>query len=173
MIDYLEAVLAEEREEEFPAQSRRVAVRPPEKRKKPDPIGTEKPRSPESEPAETRAAPAEGETAEVPGVTPAEETAEETAALLFGEEWMDPALQEAPGRGWISQAERPAEAAGVLLEALSRTGRSLRALRSGPGIMTGTLPEAGAGAAEEPALEALDLAMQRDARRYDGGFQLY
>ncbi len=59
------------------------------------------------------------------------------------------------------------------MQALSRTGRSLRALRSGPGVMTVTLPDGGGETAAGTDLETLDLAMQRDARRYDGGFPLY
>jgi hypothetical protein len=39
--------------------------------------------------------------------------------------------------------------------------------------MTVTLPREGGETTEVRDLEALDLAMQRDARRYDGGFQLY
>ena len=86
---------------------------------------------------------------------------------------VDSALQLGIPEGRLPLAEERAEAAGVLLQALSRTGRSLRALRSGPGILTVTLPGESGETAAGADLESLDLAVQRDARRYDGGFPLY
>ena len=64
------------------------------------------------------------------------------------------------------------EAAGILLRALGRAGRVSRTVRGGIGTAVVTLPGETAPV-PEPDVEALDLAVRRDARRYDGGFQLF
>ena len=162
MIDYLEMVLEAEQEDTRLLEGRRAAVRPPE-RKRPEERSTGGTKPPQEEDPVRAETPAPAEDAPDDG----------TRESLFPEEWITPELLEAPRRSWLPRGEDRAEAAGVLLQALSRTGRSLRALRGGSGVMTVTLPGEGGETASGPDLEALDLAMQRDARRYDGAFQLY
>ena len=163
MIDYLEEALTEEQEEETLQQGRRTAVRPPKKKR---------PEEPEAGGAKSLQAEEAGqEEIRVPSEDGTEETLEQ---VLSPEEWVPPALREVLRKeGRLPLAEERTEAAGILLQALSRTGRSLRALRSGPGVLTVSLPGESGGTAAGTDLESLDLAMQRDARRYDGGFPLY
>lgn len=64
------------------------------------------------------------------------------------------------------------EAAGFLLRAIARAGRASRIVREGTGTAVVTLPGEGPSA-PEPDVEALDRLVRQDARRYDGGFQLF
>ena len=162
MIDYLEEALTEEKEAENLPQGRRTAVRPP-KQKRPEKPEADKEGSVRAE------GPAQEETR-----VPSDQGTEEPMENVLSLEEVPSELQKALRRdGRLPLAEERAEAAGVLLQALSRTGRSLRALRSGPGVLTVSLPGESGGTAAGTDLESLDLAMQRDARRYDGGFPLY
>lgn len=161
MIDYLAEALTEGREEELLSRGRRVTVRPPKEKKEEDPEtgGT---RPPDEGPARTETS--------VPAEDPPGDGKEES---LPPEEWIAPELRAVFRQDRLLRGEERPEAAGTILQALSRTGRSLRALRSGPGVLTVTLPDGGGETAAGTDLETLDLAMQRDARRYDGGFPLY
>ena len=78
-----------------------------------------------------------------------------------------------PWGDWLPRTEGETGAASALLGALARTARSVRAIRGSAGVMTVTLPPAERPANRGVDVEALDLAVQRDARRYDGGFELY
>ena len=158
MIDYLEEVLTEE--EDLRLQGRRAAVRPPERKGLPEP---------ETGGTETREAPVREEGS----VRPEREAEEGPEGALPPEEWDGPALPEPLRRSWLPPGEGRTGAAELLMQALSRTGRSLRALRGGAGVLTVALPREDGASAGGTDLEALDLAMQRDARRYDGAFQLY
>ena len=162
MIDYLAEALTEGREEELLSRGRRVTVRPLKGKKKEDPEtdGT-RPQRDEG--------PARTETS-VPAEDPPGDGKEES---LPPEEWIAPELRAVFRQDRLLPGEERPEAAGTILQALSRTGRSLRALRGGPGVLTVTLPDGGGETADGTDLETLDLAMQRDARRYDGGFPLY
>ena len=64
------------------------------------------------------------------------------------------------------------EAAAVLLRALGRTGRVSRTVRGGLGTAVVTVPGENAPDSE-PDVESLDRLVRLDARRYDGGFQLF
>ena len=141
MIDYLEEVLEEEREETL-SQSRRVAVRPRSGRPAGEP-GTE--------------------SAGAAGTGAGEIAAVEAPENALGSPWGD----------WLPRTEGETGAASALLGALARTARSVRAIRGSAGVMTVTLPPAERPANRGVDVEALDLAVQRDARRYDGGFELY
>ncbi len=161
MIDYLEEVLEEEREETL-SQSRRVAVRPRSGRPAGEP-GTESAGAAGTgaeDPGEARAAPAPAEDGET---APGEIAAVEAPENALGSPWGD----------WLPRTEGETGAASALLGALARTARSVRAIRGSAGVMTVTLPPAERLANRGVDVEALDLAVQRDARRYDGGFELY
>lgn len=75
-------------------------------------------------------------------------------ALVSGD---SPAIAEPPGAAWLSRLARTAEAAGYV-----RDRRGVLAL---PAPEEASLPAMGA--------EELDRAVERDARRYGGGFELY
>ena len=62
--------------------------------------------------------------------------------------------------------------AALLDQRLRRTGRVSRLAQAGGSALALRLPEP-APAAAAPTLLDLDRAVQRDARRYDGGFTLY
>ncbi len=161
MIDYLEEVLEEEREETL-SQSRRVAVRPRSGRPAGEP-GTESAAAAGAgaeDRGEARAAPAPAEDGET---APGEIAAVEAPEDARGSSWGD----------WLPRTEGETGAASALLGALARTARSVRAIRGSAGVMTVTLPPAERPANRGVDVEALDLAVQRDARRYDGGFELY
>ncbi|MDO4516153.1 MAG: hypothetical protein Q4C76_03335 [Bacillota bacterium] len=73
---------------------------------------------------------------------------------------------------WAEPLEGRTVGSAVLDQRLRRTGRVSRLARGGGSAVTVTLPDRSSPA---PALDLLDLdrAVQRDARRYDGGFTLY
>lgn len=73
---------------------------------------------------------------------------------------------------WAEEAV-PLRSAGVrLLDGLRRAGRAAGAIRYRGSPVTVALPEEGfPGTGVD--LECIDRAVQRDARRYDGGFFLY
>lgn len=99
---------------------------------------------------------------------------EETAALLLQ------GISRAGRIAGTARGSRPSsppedgreEAAAVLLRSISRAARVAGTGRGGGGTALVTLADADSPA-REPDVEALDLAVQRDARRYDGGFQLF
>ena len=84
------------------------------------------------------------------------------------------AVSESDGSGALSVwGESGGEgAAGILLRALGRAGRVSRIVRGGSGTAVVTLPGETAPA-WEPDVESLDRLVRLDARRYDGGFQLF
>lgn len=63
-------------------------------------------------------------------------------------------------------------AAGILLRALGRAGRVSRIVHGGSGTAVVTTPGE-TTPAWEPDMESLDRLVRLDARRYDGGFQLF
>lgn len=73
---------------------------------------------------------------------------------------------------WVEPLEGRTVGSAVLAQRLRRTNRVSRLARGGGSTVTVTLPDRSSPA---PALDllALDRAVQRDARRYDGGFTLY
>ena len=77
-----------------------------------------------------------------------------------------------PDLSWAEPLEGRTAGSAVLAQRLRRTGRVSRLARGGGSTVTVTLPDRSSPA---PALDllALDRAVQRDARRYDGGFTLY
>ena len=161
MIDHLEELLEESREDPLTG-SRRAAVLP---------AGSSPAREPEEE-KRPAAASEPPEAADGAGSAVREIGAESGRALPEASD-RTPETETDPAWGdWLPRTEEGTEAAGLLLRALSRAGRSARLLRTGSGVVTVTLPETGAGSGGLD-VEALDLAVQRDARRYDGGFTLY
>ena len=165
MIDYLEEVLEEtDREDTVPAGGRKTAIRPARKTSPEEPGGTVLRRKGIPAGEEEKDAPADRAEEAGPGAEQNEKTPEAEGLVPDRADlWADRLPRTGKGQ----------EAAGLLLGAMAAAGRSVRALeRSAPGIMTVTLPDAGPQS-PGPDLEALDLAMQRDARRYDGGFELY
>lgn len=72
---------------------------------------------------------------------------------------------------WAALEEQTVSSA-ILAQRLRRIGRVSRLARGGGSTVTVTLPDR---SSPTPALDllALDRAVQRDARRYDGGFTLY
>ena len=80
-----------------------------------------------------------------------------------------------PARAGVMPAWREGgreEAAAVLLRAIGRAGRVSRTVRGGLGTAVVTVPGENAPPSE-PDMEALDRLVRQDARRYDGGFQLF
>ena len=76
--------------------------------------------------------------------------------------------------GWMPAWDKSGreDASPALLLALDRAKRAARTVRNGTGTAVVTLPgEAASG--WEPDAEALDRLVRLDARRYDGGFQLF
>jgi|GEM_PF-1426227 len=163
MIDYLAQVLEEEEQESLRIGGRRVAVRPGEREKPgeeglPEVGGTDGVQETEEEtilrlPAET-----EVESPAAPAASEEEMTIPEEGKTAWGD--------------WLPRTDGGTDAAAALLGSLRRAGRSVRAIRGGTGVMTVTLPEPG-GQTAGPDVEELDRAIQRDARRYDGGFELF
>lgn len=72
---------------------------------------------------------------------------------------------------WLEEVEVRTGGGEALYQALQRSGRAARLAAGGRETVTVTLPGKTAGAAED--WDGLDRAVQRDARRYDGGFTLY
>ena len=73
---------------------------------------------------------------------------------------------------WAEPLEKRTLGAAVLAQRLRRTGRVSRLAQGGGTTMTVTLPEQ-VRSSQSLDLLALDRAVQRDARRYDGGFPFY
>lgn len=94
-------------------------------------------------------------------------TQREAAAVL------DQALSEGRHTQTFTAPPQPGRTASVLLQALSEARRTTQAALSHTAGTT--LPTLPALADTSPSLTLLDWdrAMQRDARRYDGGFTLY
>lgn len=86
----------------------------------------------------------------------------------------DLANGEAPDRDllWGEPLEKRTLGAAVLAQRLRRTGRVSRLAQGGRTAVTVTLPDQG-GTRQSLDLLELDRAVQRDARRYDGGFPFY
>lgn len=192
MTDYLEALLPEEREEEEELSGasplgRTGRVLPPEREGAPGETVSGEDRAEDNgllsrqpSPLETaqRFAAARREGEDVPqaqGQTPGEELPP----------WAGPGLQLAAELASAARSVRraagmPAPAgsgagAEALLGSLEQARQAVRAVNlrtaaSGGGSLS--LPEEG-GAAPGLSLAELDRAVQRDARRYDGGFTLY
>ena len=74
--------------------------------------------------------------------------------------------------GWEEGPAAVRSGAATLLRLLTQGTRAVEGLRQRGNPMTVTLVE-GSSRAEHLDLETLDRAVQRDARRYDGGFFLY
>ena len=111
--------------------------------------------------------------AEAESVTPlAEELAEAERLTRFSE--TENALSESVRSGSLPVWEETGRegAAGILLRALGRAGRVSRVVRGGTGTAVVTLPGESAPG-WEPDVESLDRLVRLDARRYDGGFQLF
>lgn len=162
MIDYLERLLEEDEAAETLVGGRRVAVAIPREQ--------DAGKSEEEAPAAGEDGGAESLEAALAGVRVLE-SLEDAPGL--GEESEFPEEDGAAGAGaWLWQEQERSSAAGELLRAFQKTGRSVRAVRGGQGTVTVTLPETAGRAGEWDVLE-LDKAVQRDARRYDGGFSLY
>ena len=160
MIDYLEQVLEGEEDETLWQEKRRVAVAPPGKE------------SAQEAPAVMRSA-VRADGPEESGPVPAAEGPEEEFGLMPETEWTgDPEDRGDPWEDWLPRTDGTGETAGALLGDLRRARRGSRAARSGQRVMTVTWPVTENAPAGLDA-EALDLAVQRDARRYDGGFALY
>ena len=188
MIDYLEALLEEENEEtgEGLLPGRRVLVRAAAGLSPAPSYETEEERG--GDEAFPLAEPAEGETGlwsqtaalarqaawpeetVLPRREPGEpEEGEEASALLPERlQWERWAAEAA----LLSPAVRRETEGAVLYEALRRAAQTARAGRMGPGTVSLTLPDR---AAPAPGLTLTDIdrAVQRDARRFDGGYTLY
>lgn len=191
MTDYLEALLPEEREEEeelsgasplgrtgrvLPPKGENTPGEPDEVRGSEPGVGLSRKPSPLETAQRFAAAGREGE--DVPqaqGQAPGEELPP----------WAGPGLQLAAELASAARSVRraagmPAPAgsgagAEALLGSLEQARQAVRAVNlrtaaSGGGSLS--LPEEG-GAAPGLSLAELDRAVQRDARRYDGGFTLY
>lgn len=80
--------------------------------------------------------------------------------------------REPTGRpSWVEETELPRTGAAELLTALTRTAQAAGVVRQQAPLtvtLTGESPQTG-----NLDLHAIDRAVQRDARRYDGGFPLY
>lgn len=90
--------------------------------------------------------------------------------------WGGSRPESAGGRIWPWSAERDSfreEGNGTLAEAVFRAERVARFVQNPGRRLTVTLPEERAAGGETLTAEALDRAVERDARRYDGGFSLY
>lgn len=176
MTDYLEALLPEEAGEELTLE---LGQRLPPRRR-------------ETEAAAWEPSPAGAGTAELPEApagerqgepdrlwAPLEEKARRGAWLeraLGGPGEAGPAETAAPRRapGGTPEAGGREPAAAALLEGLSRARRAAGyAAGPGGGAATLSVPQERISAGGGLELEALDRAVQRDARRYDGGFALF
>ncbi|MBP3318614.1 MAG: hypothetical protein J6K94_01285 [Ruminiclostridium sp.] len=81
-------------------------------------------------------------------------------------------LASADRPSWVEGTELPRTGAAELLTALTRTARTAGMVRQQGSPLTVTLTgETPQGGSLD--LATLDRAVQRDARRYDGGFPLY
>lgn len=94
------------------------------------------------------------------------------AAAQTGVENLDGETVLTPDLSWAEPLERRTLGAAELARRIRQTGRVSRLAREGGAPVTVTLPEV-SGSAAAPNLLDLDRAVQRDARRYDGGFTLY
>ena len=110
--------------------------------------------------------PAEGESA----VT--EELAEAERLTRYG--GTEDAYSETVPSGALSAWRESGRegAAGILLRALGRAGRVSRIVHGGAGTAVVTMPGE-ITPVWEPDMESLDRLVRLDARRYDGGFQLF
>lgn len=161
MIDYLEALLEEDREEEegkplyLPrqrtlrrrkGQTEDTFVRPPEQR-----ADFEEPFREER-----------GEDASpLPGEEPLREEGEEPDTASVSVSFRP-----------LSGTEQAGTGTPALYEAMIRARRGARASVGTANTLTVTLPGE-VSSQQPPDWTALDRAVQRDARRYDGGFSLY
>lgn len=105
------------------------------------------------------------------GRVPAAEEWPGTVRSLASAPWA-----EALTRGrvlWVGEGQRTGAAAAGLVEGLRRAAQAARLAAGGTSAATARLPEAEPTARMNPDLLALDRAVRRDARRYDGGFALY
>lgn len=160
MMDYLEALLGQAGEEEWMAPGRRVILGKRTTVQADDPAEEEKT--------------AEGEgrllrSGEGGGVPEEELSLKEEAPVGEELEGMDGAARQADL--WMAR-EGGREEGTPLYEALRRTARVARLAAGGRETVTLTLPGETAER-QEGDWTALDRAVQRDARRYDGGFTLY
>ena len=95
-----------------------------------------------------------------------------SAAAQTGVENLDGETVFATDLSWAESLEGRTLGAAELARQIRRTGRVSRLAREGGIPVTVPLPEA-SGSTAAPDLLDLDRAVQRDARRYDGGFTLY
>lgn len=162
MIDYLAALLGEQVEEETveALSGRQVAVR----RKRTATTGGQEnaggERNGEALPGEERETDVRfEETDDWQGAAPGLDT----LAAVEGED---------RAGIWLAETRAGREGGNALYEALGRTARVARLAGGGRETVTVTLPS---GPVEHSGEDwsALDRAVQRDARRYDGGFALY
>lgn len=158
MIDYLAAVLGEVQEELEGLAPRRVVLgrrAAPEARGAEDEAGEREERSLSPAEAEKTLWLEEGAEGETP-VLAALDRAEETAATASR---------------WTAAGGRE-EDGGVLYRSLRKVARVAQVAEGGREPVTVALP---AGTAEGAGGDwsGLDRAVERDARRYDGGFPLY
>ena len=159
MMDYLEALLGQAGEEEWMASSRRVILGRRTTVQAGDPSEEEETAEGESlllQSGEGSGAP-EGDLS-LKGETPVGEELE----------GMDGTARRADL--WMAR-EGGREEGAPLYEALRRTAQVAQLAAGGRETVALTLPGETAGRQED--WTALDRAVQRDARRYDGGFTLY
>lgn len=89
-----------------------------------------------------------------------------------GGSWAESAARESRTLVWLEANRGGVPGGASLAEWLRRAERTARAAAGGQGVVSVTLP--GEGRGHRPVdLLTLDRAVQRDARRYDGGFSLY
>lgn len=118
--------------------------------------------------------PAGRQTADLVRLAPAAAGVEPLTQTRAQGQGHDLANGEAPDRDllWAEPLEKRTLGSAVLAQRLRRAGRVSRLAQGGGTIMTVTLPEQVRSSQSLDLLE-LDRAVQRDARRYDGGFPFY
>ena len=165
MTDYLQALLDQEREETPPRWHDRGG--PWVRRTVP----------PKSEPAAPGGERGEAgwlEEGAAPHALAAEAVLAEPAGhgeALADQRWSDPAGPR--GEPTLPQPGGQPMGPAQLYAALRRSAGLSRLAAGGGGTIPAVLPAASAPAETGQDWEALDRAVQRDARRYDGGFSLY
>lgn len=165
MTDYLQALLDQEREETPPRWHDRggpwVRRSGPKKGRPAAPGGASWEEGQLEESASLSAPAAQAVLAEPAG----------QGEDLADQRWSDPAGPR--GEPTLPQPGRQPMGPAQLYAALRRTAGLSRLAAGGGGTIPAVLPAASAPAETGQDWEDLDRAVQRDARRYDGGFSLY
>lgn len=160
MIDYLEELLEEEAAVDLEG---RPLVTVGRKRV----IQLDEEKAPDGEDRLGRSAEAEPE-----GVVREDGWGEVPAPEAEAVPWLETAALEKRTLAWLEASRGRASGVVSLAESLRRAGRAARMVPAGQGAVTVKVPGEGAVHRTVDLLE-LDRAVQRDARRYDGGFPLY